>query len=140
MLTVEPAGGEAGFRKSSSARSVLDMASASFALSVSPVAENTTITLGRGSDRLSWMNRLTLVVAAGSGLNDRAKRSLPEPSELFEPLEPFCCMRAAGHEPQRAIRANNNKAGAVGRETAASGNTPHYAAQGGSSYFPLSVL
>lgn len=102
------------------------MASASFAFSVSPVAEKTTITLGSGSDRLSWMKRLTLVVAAGSGLNDRARRSLPEPSELFEPLEPFCCMRAAGHEPQRGFRANNNKAEAVGRVTAGSGSTTQY--------------
>lgn len=36
-------------------------------------------------------------------------------------------MRAAGHEPQRAVRATNNKAGALGRAAAASGNaTPLY--------------
>lgn len=61
--------GDAGFRKSSSAESELDMASLGF--SVSPAAEKTTITLGSGSVRLSWMKRLTRVVAAGSGLKDR---------------------------------------------------------------------
>lgn len=94
LLTVKLGAGEAGFRKSSSAESELDMASPGF--SVSPAGENTTITLGRGSVRLSWMNLLTRVVAAGSGLKDRAWRSLLQPSEPLEPLEPFCCMRAAG--------------------------------------------
>lgn len=89
--------GEAGFRTSSSAAgSELDIAS--LGLSVSPAAENTTITLGRGSDRLSWINRLTRVVAAGIGLKEeRGWRSLlPHPSEPLEPLEPFCCMHAEG--------------------------------------------
>lgn len=94
MRTVRLGAGEAGFRKSSPAESELDMASPGF--SVSPAAENTTITLGRGSVRRSWMNLLTRVVAAGSGLNDKDWRSLLQPSEPFEPLEPFCCMRATG--------------------------------------------
>lgn len=94
LLTVKLGAGEAGFRNSSSAESELDMASPGF--SVSPAGENTTITLGRGSARLSWMNLLTRVVAAGSGLKDRDWRSLLQPSETLEPLEPFCCMRAAG--------------------------------------------
>ncbi len=83
--------GEAGLRSSSSAESAVDMASPGFSLS--PAAEKTTITLGRGSVRRSCMNRLTRVVAAGSGLKDC--RSLLPPSEPLEPLEPFCCMRAA---------------------------------------------
>lgn len=51
LLRVKFGAGEAGFRNSSSAESELDMASPGF--SVSPAAENTTITLGRGSVRLS---------------------------------------------------------------------------------------
>lgn len=101
LLRVKLGAGEAGFRNSSSAESELDMASPGF--SVSPAAENTTITLGRGSVRLSWMNLLTRVVAAGSGLKDRDWRSLLQPSEPLEPLEPFCCMRAAS-QPSAQIR------------------------------------
>lgn len=123
------------------------MASASFAFSGSPAAEKTTITLGSGSDRLSWMKRLTLVVAAaGSGLKDRARRSRPEPSELVEPPEPFCCMRAAGREPQRGggggggvgggLARATTKAGAVARATPASWETrATKPAQGGSGDF-----
>lgn len=89
--------GAGGFRKSSSAESELDMASLGFSLF--PVPENTTITLGRGSVRLSWMKRLTRVVAEGSsGLSDGDCRSLLplllQPSWPLEPLEPFCCIRA----------------------------------------------
>lgn len=51
VLRVRLGEGEAGFRNSSSTESELDMASPGF--SVSPAAENTTITLGRGSVRLS---------------------------------------------------------------------------------------
>lgn len=102
VLRVRLGEGEAGFRNSSSTESELDMASPGF--SVSPAAENTTITLGRGSVRLSWMKRLTRV-AAGSGLKDRDWRSLLlQPSEPLEPLEPFCCMRAAGQLSTRQVR------------------------------------
>lgn len=78
------------------------------------------------------MKRLTRV-AAGSGLKDRDWRSLLlQPSEPLEPLEPFCCMRAAGQLSARQVRhkaelatgtENNNKkkerAGAEGVARAA---------------------
>lgn len=94
LLGVRFGEGEAGCRGSSSAGSEPDMASPG--LSPSPAPEKTTITLGRGSVRLSWMKRLTRVVAAGSGLKDGDWRSRPQPPEPLEALDPFCCMHSAG--------------------------------------------
>lgn len=74
-------------------------------LSLSPAAENTTITLGRGSALCrSWMKRLTrVVVALGSALKDRGGRSLSLPSEEPGEAEPFCCMRA--EQPRSGLRS-----------------------------------
>ncbi|TNN61997.1 hypothetical protein EYF80_027832 [Liparis tanakae] len=62
------------------------------------------------------MNRRTRVVAAGSGLKDRAWRSLapPQPSEPLEPLEPFCCMRAASQLSGGGTKIRAGMAAAVG--------------------------
>lgn len=113
---------EAGCRASSSAGSEPDMASPG--LSPSPAPEKTTITLGRGSVRLSWMKRLTRVVAAaGSGLKDGDWRSRPpQPPEPLEALDPFCCMHSAGQlsAPDAAWGDNNGGGG----EGAAAGSQP----------------
>ncbi|CAG5870839.1 unnamed protein product [Menidia menidia] len=63
------------------------------------------------------MNRLTRVVAEGSGLKEGDWRSLLQPSEPLEPLEPFCCMHAAGQLSAREDDSTSHSARTSGRPT-----------------------